>query len=95
MLTALQDLIYALGEIITPANPIIHPVLAELSQFYRLRLLTELSQVPVPLPRIAPGSSQRILEFGEAVDQQGGPAGQDRRWPRIAHDRGVVCKYPK
>jgi hypothetical protein len=63
--------------------------------FGRLTLLAELSQVPVPLPRITRGSSQRILELREAVHQQGGPAWQDRGWSRIAHNRGVVCKYPK
>ena len=92
MLTALQGLIYALGEVNTLAIPIIHAELAALSRVYRLRLLAELSQVPVPLPGIAPRSSQRILEFGEAIDQQGGPTWQDGRWARIAHDWGVVCK---
>jgi hypothetical protein len=41
VLTAPQGLIYALREVITSENPTIHPELAELSQ------------VPVPLPRIA------------------------------------------
>jgi hypothetical protein len=37
--------------------------------FIRLTLLTELSQIPVPLPRLTRRSLERFLELREGINQ--------------------------
>ena len=48
--------------------------------FTRLTLLTELSQIPVPLPSLTRRSLQGFLEFREAVNQKRLATRQHCRW---------------
>ncbi len=63
--------------------------------FIRLTLLTELSQIPVPLPSLTRRSLERFLELREGVNQESSATRQDRSRTRIADDRCVVGEDSK
>ncbi len=89
MVTALWGLIYAFERRENRGFPSVTAPLIT------LRLLTELSQIPVPLPSLTRRSLERFLELREGVNQESSAARQDRRWTRIADDWCVVGEDSK